>query len=1395
MKKGKRLLSAALCLAVAVSACLSSIVFADAAAPEGSYNEKSILSVDSNKLESNGEGHYTEAGAWDGYIQTSTDTETLESKYVCVKYKVSEGITVTDDTKVFNFQPFNTSWGGWDNNFVTIGMSDYDSETQTYTAYYQTEKIKQSLSSGTLQGFNISFNDDTKDGGFTLVDYRILSEKVLSSEEEYQLDAQRFILNITGTDLVAAGYDETALQNLIDTNSGNVTFYIHITEANEYSWLQARSGSVNKFNGNAADLVPGSGSGASNRYLAAKSCTKESGNAIQLNDEGQPLGKANTGNYAFPSCAITKSKITTVANYSLSIAIKTKQTEAEVLGFVFSDGTGVTVNSDGTLTMGFTKPVCEAATLDNPDEDSTQVWQQTADKRRQNLKLSLDYIAGMDSSKYTADSWSALQDALAVAQAEYDNASATANSLKQARDTLENVKAKLVFVTDTDDSNASEFRELSAEQTIAEMGVGTNLGNTLDGHSGFTPGETLWQSAVTTKEYIKALHDAGYNTLRIPVTWGNMIDDKNGYAINENWMSRVQDIVDYCVEQDMYAIINIHHDGAEQTGWLRVAADDIDSVMEKFEAAWRQIAEKFKDYDEHLIFESMNEITCGNGESYKNAADAVNYDTPIIVNFNQLFVNTVRSTGSNNAKRWLASVSHYANNGSSDLFTMPEDSYNDTNRQMFALHIYSDTNGVIDRIKKVASKFTSKGIPVYLGEYGRTLSTDSSTESGYNDVWRGWYSEVVGRACQVAGICPVVWDQGFGDQGELQTGLYSYWNRAELRPIFKSTIDKMVRGTFSQVTSQNQKYDFSDIDSGYNTVAATDITPSSESVTMNIGEYQTLTATATPSDSNDVVLWSTDNDKVATVFNGMIHAKGIGETTVHVYSQSGSVSKDIKVSVLPKASTENVTITTDLDTYEVVKDKGAYISAFASDGGALSFESTNNDIATVNDFGKIVGTGLGEAFVIITSDTGVTKTVKVVVKDALDTDEITVGIQVYYNDSDHSFWQAETGESITITGEGQYTLKFDCATDLSDKAISSGVTNLSNLTAIYLKDLTVDRGDAKASPLETCDITYDRILADGKELTITNAGPKSALKASGVFDTNDPVNAWDGSAVSEVTSNSDHVANFTTGKPTTFEVTFTLSNMKFKVGAATRENEASGLKAVSETEIKTCPNSDNKTAEITVKAVPRSTDSLVSFISSDKSVVLVDSSAVNFNSKTGEATASISIVGEGTATVTAITENGYTVEFTVINAHDYAEVSRTEPQVGVAGSVKYECSICGDSYEETLDPLPEPPTDPEPSTDPDEPTTGDEEPSTGDNEPTTADTPDAPTTAPDATKDQGATSAATTAKATTAQTTTAASGTASSDKPINTGAGTAVGMTAFMAAAVCGAIAVKRRKK
>lgn len=158
---------------------------------------------------------------------------------------------------------------------------------------------------------------------------------------------------------------------------------------------------------------------------------------------------------------------------------------------------------------------------------------------------------------------------------------------------------------------------------------------------------------------------------------------------------------------------------------------------------------------------------------------------------------------------------------------------------------------------------------------------------------------------------------------------------------------------------------------------------------------------------------------------------------------------------------------------------------------------------------------------------------------------VELALNIYYNDADSGYYDNEAGESIIVSENGQYTLSFDCANNLSDKAKNAGVNSLKNLTAIYILDMGSTKGEQ--SKITACNIKYDSVVVNDTELTIVNKDAKSALKSNGIFDTNDPINAWDGSAVEEVASTSEHVANFTTvDNPTKISVTFTLSDISWE---------------------------------------------------------------------------------------------------------------------------------------------------------------------------------------------------------------------------------------------------------
>ena len=319
----------------------------------------------------------------------------------------------------------------------------------------------------------------------------------------------------------------------------------------------------------------------------------------------------------------------------------------------------------------------------------------------------------------------------------------------------------------------------TATEAVQHMRLGWNLGNTLDSNSGDVTNmwiekwssrrpqdyETAWGQPVTKPELMKMFKEAGFNAIRVPVTWyphmeakfqlnGTTWDkdkDDLGTKIQAAWMKRVHEVVDYVIGQGMYCILNIHHDtGASSTAWLIADEAVYDQEHERFEAIWRQIAEEFKDYDDHLLFEGYNEMldskrswcfaSYGASGGYnatiaKSAYNAIN-------SYAQTFVNTVRATGGNNAQRNLIVSTYGACSGSGTWnqhlqdplkqMKLPEDNVSD--HLIFEVHTYLEIknlgnakNEVNQMIRDLKTNLVSKGAPVIFGEWG------TSTDNGYDN--------------------------------------------------------------------------------------------------------------------------------------------------------------------------------------------------------------------------------------------------------------------------------------------------------------------------------------------------------------------------------------------------------------------------------------------------------------------------------------------------------------------------------------------------------------------------------------------------------------------------------------------------------------------------------------
>ncbi|MGN1109436.1 MAG: glycoside hydrolase family 5 protein, partial [Oscillospiraceae bacterium] len=259
--------------------------------------------------------------------------------------------------------------------------------------------------------------------------------------------------------------------------------------------------------------------------------------------------------------------------------------------------------------------------------------------------------------------------------------------------------------------------------------------------------ETAWNNPVTTKELITAVKNAGFNAVRVPVTWSDHIDE-NG-SINKEWLDRVQQVVDHVISQDLYCVLNVHHDGGAD-GWLEASSNCYKKNSKKFAGLWNNIAIRFREYGDRLLFESFNEML----DSRNSWSDAQESDAYKAVNdFNQLFVDTVRATGGNNAERNLM-VQVYSGSCSEKAlagFVLPKDITE--GHLIIQTHNYdpqgftssdatwttmTDTWGsdaeksYFDQLFKRLENFSKEqGAPLVIGEFGANYKGNESSRELY----------------------------------------------------------------------------------------------------------------------------------------------------------------------------------------------------------------------------------------------------------------------------------------------------------------------------------------------------------------------------------------------------------------------------------------------------------------------------------------------------------------------------------------------------------------------------------------------------------------------------------------------------------------------------------------
>lgn len=295
------------------------------------------------------------------------------------------------------------------------------------------------------------------------------------------------------------------------------------------------------------------------------------------------------------------------------------------------------------------------------------------------------------------------------------------------------------------------------------MGVGWNLGNTLDannnnGNRQDLTSETCWGQPYTKPKLMKMMKEAGFGAIRVPVTWFPHMDTSN--KVDAAWMKRVNEVVDYVLDNGMYCILNVHHDtGDGNFHWLHASTKTYNNVKGKYEALWQQIAEEFKDYGEKLLFEAYNEMlddynswcfatfACSGGYNATDAADA--YDA--INKYAQSFVNVVCATGGNNAKRNLVVNTYGACNGAGTWnshlkdplkgMKIPTDATAGTGHIAVQVHTYPNVKNISsmktelnDMFNALNTYFISKGTPVIIGEWGTANNGETDYDVRHDNV-------------------------------------------------------------------------------------------------------------------------------------------------------------------------------------------------------------------------------------------------------------------------------------------------------------------------------------------------------------------------------------------------------------------------------------------------------------------------------------------------------------------------------------------------------------------------------------------------------------------------------------------------------------------------------------
>ena len=327
-------------------------------------------------------------------------------------------------------------------------------------------------------------------------------------------------------------------------------------------------------------------------------------------------------------------------------------------------------------------------------------------------------------------------------------------------------------------------KDLSASELTVLMGNGINLGNTMEAYGHISLGteapvssyETLWSQPVTTQEMITGMKNAGFDTLRIPVAWTNAMDYESGdYTIREDYLNRVEEIINYALNENMYVVINDHWDGSWWGMFGSASEETRQKAWDLYTSMWTQIAERYKEYSDYLIFESANEELGNRLNDTDVAADSGTLSADecyeMTLKINQKFVDIVRGTGGNNESRFLliAGYNTDVDMTTDDRYIMPTDPANEVNKLILSVHYYTPWGycgneslslwgtkrnyGEMNSLLESLTKFTDQGYGVIIGEYGVLVKSDGTLKKNAALYYKNFLDN-----CDLYNFCPLLWD-------------------------------------------------------------------------------------------------------------------------------------------------------------------------------------------------------------------------------------------------------------------------------------------------------------------------------------------------------------------------------------------------------------------------------------------------------------------------------------------------------------------------------------------------------------------------------------------------------------------------------------------------------------